>query len=251
MWNAKLDESQAGIKTARRNNNNFRYTKNTTLMAENRGTKEPLDEGERGEWKSWLKTQHSKKEDHGVWSHCFMANRWGKSGNSDRFYFLGLQNHCGCWLQPWNQKMLAPWKKNCDKSRQHIKKQRYHFVDKGPNSQSYGFSSSHVRMWELDHKQSWAPKNWSCWIVVSEKTLESPLDSKEIKPVNPKGNQPWICIGRTDAEAETPVLWSPNLKNWLIGKDPDAEKDWGQEEKEMTEDEMVGWHHRLDGHEFE
>ena len=110
------------------------------------------------------------------------------------------------------------------------------------------FFSSPARMWELDHKEGWAVKNWCFWIVVLEKTLESPLDSKEIKPVNPKGNQPWIFFGRTDAEA--PILWPPDAKSWLIGKDPDAGKDWGQEEKGMTEDEMVGWH-RLNGHEFE
>ena len=106
-------------------------------------------------------------------------------------------------------------------------------------------------MWELVYKESWAPKNWCFWTVVLEKTLESPLDCKEIQPVNPKGNQSWICIGRTDAEAETPVLWPPDVKSWLIGKDPDAGKDWGQEEKGMTEDEMAGWHHRVHGLEFE
>ena len=106
-------------------------------------------------------------------------------------------------------------------------------------------------MWELDFKESWAPKNWCFWTVVLEKTLESPMDCKEIQPVNPKGNQSWIFIGRTKAEAETPILWPPDAKNWLSGKDPDAGKDWSQEETGMTEDEMVGWHHRLDGHEFE
>jgi len=106
--------------------------------------------------------------------------------------------------------------------------------------------------WELDYKESWQPKNWCFCVMVLEKTLESPVDSKEIQPFHPKGNQPWIFIGRTDAEeAETPILWSPDVKNWLIGKDPGAGKDWGQEEKGMTEDEMVGWHHRLHGHEFE
>jgi len=105
-------------------------------------------------------------------------------------------------------------------------------------------------MWELDHKESWVPKNWCFWTVVLKNTLESPLDCKEILSVNPKGNQPWIFIGRTDAEAEAPMLWSPDVKNWLIGKDPDAWKDWRQE-KGTTEDKMVGWHHRLDGHEFE
>ena len=106
-------------------------------------------------------------------------------------------------------------------------------------------------MWELDHKESWALKNWCFQIVVLEKTLESPLDCKEIKLVNPKGNQPWIFNGRTDAEAEASILWPPDVKSRLIGKDPEAGKDWGQEEKGVTEDEMVGWHHRLNGHEFE
>ena len=118
-------------------------------------------------------------------------------------------------------------------------------------SASYGFSSSHGWMWELDYKENWALKNWCFWTVVLEKTLESPLDCKEIQPVNPKGNRSWIFIGRTDAEAETPALWPPDAKNWLIGKDPDAGKDWRQEEKETTEDEMVGWYHWFDGHEFE
>ena len=106
-------------------------------------------------------------------------------------------------------------------------------------------------MWELDYKKSWVPKNWCFWTVVLEKTLESTLDCKEIKPVNPKGNQSWIFVGRTDAEAETPILWPPGVKNWLMGKDPDAGKDWRQEEKGMTEEEVVGWHHWLDGHAFE
>ena len=128
---------------------------------------------------------------------------------------------------------------------------RHYFANKGPSSQSYDFSSSHVWMWELDCEESWAPKNWCFWTGVLGKTLESPLDSKEIQPVHPKGNQSWIFIGRADTEAETPTLWPPDVKNWLIGKDPDAGKDWGQEEEGMTEDEMVGWHHRLSGHEFE
>ena len=119
------------------------------------------------------------------------------------------------------------------------------------HSQSYGFSRSHVWMWELDHKEGWALKNWCFWTVVLEKTLESCLDSKEIKPVSPKGNQSWIFIGRTDAEAEAPVLWPPDVKNGLLEKDPGNRKDWRREEKETTEDEIVGWHHQLNGHEFE
>ena len=105
-------------------------------------------------------------------------------------------------------------------------------------------------MWELDYEESWAPKNWCFWTVMLEKTLESPLDYKEIQPVHPKGDQSWVFTGRTDVEAETPILWPPDPKSWLIGKDPDAGRDWGQEEKGTTEDEMAGWHHRLDWHEF-
>jgi len=116
-----------------------------------------------------------------------------------------------------------------------LKKQRHYFANKSPSSQSYGFSSSHVWMWELEYKESWTLKNWCFWTVVLEKTLESPLDCKEIQLVYPKGNQPWIFIGRTDAEAETPILWPPDAKNWLLGKDPDSGKDWRREEKEMPE----------------
>ena len=121
---------------------------------------------------------------------------------------------------------------------------------KGPSSQGCGFPSGHVWMWELDYKESWAPRNWCFWTVGLEKTLESSLDSTEIQPVYPKGDQSWVFIGRTDVEAETPILWPPDGKSWLIWKDPDAGKDWRQEEKGTTEDEMVGWHHLLDGHGF-
>jgi len=146
--------------------------------------------------------------------------------------------------------MLTPWKESYDQPRQHIKKQRYYFVNKGPPTRSYDFSSGHVRMWELDYEESWTPKNGCFWTVVLEKTLESPLDSKEIQPVHPKGDQSWVFIGRADAEVETPILWPPDAKSWLIGKDPDAGRDLGQEEKGTTEDEMAGWHHWLDAHEF-
>ena len=139
--------------------------------------------------------------------------------------------------------------KNYDQSRQHIKKQRHYFPDKDPSIQSHGFFSSHVWMWELDYKESWAPKNWCFWTVVLEKTRESPLDCKEIKLINPKGNQPWIFTGRPDAEA--PIFWPPDVNSELIGKDPDAGKDGRREEKGTTEDEIVGWHHWLSGHEFE
>ena len=125
-------------------------------------------------------------------------------------------------------KMLAAWRKSYSKPRQCFKKQRHHFVDKGPYSQSYGFSSSHVQIWELDHKEGWVPKNWCFWTVVLEKTLERPLDCKEIKPVNSKGNQPWIFIRRTDTEAAAPLLWPSDAKSRLTGKDPDAGKEWRQ-----------------------
>ena len=127
--------------------------------------------------------------------------------------------------------MVAPWKESYDKPRQHIKKQRHHFADKGPSSQSCGLSSNHAGMWELNHKEGSMPKNWCFQTVVLQRTLESPLDSKEIKPVNPKGNQPWIFIERTDGEVEAPILGLPDVKSWLIGKDPDAGKDWRQERK--------------------
>ena len=115
---------------------------------------------------------------------------------------------------------------------------------------NYGFSCGHVWMWELDCEESWVLKNWWFWTVVLEKTFQSPLDSKEIQPVHSKGDQTWVFLGRTGVEAETPILWLPDAKSWVIWKDPDAGRDWGQEEKGMTEDEMAGWHHRLDGHEF-
>ena len=143
--------------------------------------------------------------------------------------------------------MLAPWTKSYDKPRQHIKKQRHYFAD---NSQSYGFSSSYVWMWELDYKEGWASNNWCFWTVVLEKTLESPLDCKEIQPVHPKGNQSWVFIVGTDNEAEAPILWPPDARSRLIRKDPDAGKDQRQK-KGTTEDEMVGWYHQLNGREFE
>ena len=140
---------------------------------------------------------------------------------------------------------------NLDSILKKKKKQRHYFASKGSYSQSYGFSSSHIWMWELDPIEGWALKNWCFWAVVLEKILQSPLDCKKIKPVNPKRNQSWIFIGRIDAEVETPILWLPDAKNWLTGKDPDAGKDWRQEEKGIAEDEMVGWHFWLDGYEFE
>ena len=156
-----------------------------------------------------------------------MAKRWGNNGNSDRLFL---------WAPKLLQMVTAAmklkdacsflWKKSYDQPRQHMKKQRHHFANKGPSSQGYGFSSGHVWMWELDCEESWMMKNWCFWTVVLEKTLESPLDCKEIQPghrkMDFKGDQSWVFIGRTDAEAETPILWPPDVKNWLIGKDPDA-----------------------------
>ena len=127
--------------------------------------------------------------------------------------------------------MLAPWKKTYDKPRQHVERQRHYFAYKALYSQICCLPSSLVWMWELDHKEGRALKNWCFWNVVMEKTLESSLDRKEINTINLKGNQPWIFIGRTDAETEAPVIWPPDVKNWLTGKDLDAGKDWGQEEK--------------------
>ena len=147
--------------------------------------------------------------------------------------------------------MLGPWKKSYDKPRQYIKNQRHHLANKGPYSWSYSFSSSHVWIWELDHNEDWAPKNWCFQIVVLKKTLESPLDIKEIKLVNPKENQPWILIGNTYDEAEDPIVWPPDMKNRLIGKDFNAAKDWVQEEKGATKYKIVGWYHWVNGHEFE
>ena len=130
-----------------------------------------------------------------------------------------------------------------------MQNQRHCFANKRPSSQGYGFSCGHVWMWELDCEEGWAPKNWCFWNVVLEKTLESPLDCKEIQPVHSEGDQPWVFSERNDAKAETPILWPPHAKSWLIGKDSDAVRDWGREEKGMAEDEMAEWHHWLDGHE--
>ena len=180
-----------------------------------------------------------------------MTNRKGNNGNSDRLFFWGgaLQITAdGDWSQEIKRHLLLGRKgmTNLDS----ILKSRDISV-KVSSSQSYGFSSSHVWMWQLDYKESLAPKDWCFWTVVLEKTLESPLDCKEIKLVNPRRNQSWIFIIKTDAQAEIPILWPPNSKNWFIGEDRDARKDWRQKEKVRTEDEMVGWHQRLNGQEFE
>ena len=206
--------------------NNLRHADDTTLMAEN---KEPLGESERGERKSWLKTQHSKNEDHGIQTHHFMASRWGNNGNNDRLIFLGSKITADSDCSHESKRHLLLGRKAMINLHSMLKKQSYYFANEVSFNQKYGFSSSHVWMWELDYKESWAPKNWYFWTVVLEKTLESPLDCKEIQPVHPKGDQSWIFIGRTDAEAETAILWPPDVKNWLIWKDPDAGRRRGRQ----------------------
>ena len=147
-----------------------------------------------------------------------------------------------------NRRPIINYQVNCRQPRQHNKNQRHCFANKDLSSQGC-FTSGHVWMWELDYKERWEPKNWCFWTVVLEKILESPLDYKEIQPVHPKGDQSWVCTRRADVEAETPILWPPDAESWLIGKDPDAGKDW-RREKRTTEDEMVGWHHWHNGHGF-
>ena len=162
----------------------------------------------------------------------------GKVETVTDFIFLGSKTLWTVTAAMELGNLLAPWKKSYGKPRQHIKKQRHHFADKCSHSQSYCFSSSHVQMWELDHKEGWVPKNWCFQITVLEMILESPLDCKEIKPVNPKGTQSWIFIGRTDVESEAPILWPPDAKNWLTEEDSD-EKDWGQKERMRWLDGIV------------
>ena len=173
----------------------------------------------------------------------------GKKGSSDRFYFLGLQYHCRQQLQPWNSKTPAPWKKSYDKPRQHTKKERHYFGNKDPPSQSYGFPNSHVWMQELDCEESWVPKNWCFSTVVLEKTLESPLDLKEIQPVNPKEINPGISLEGMMLKLKLQYFGHLTRRADSL-EDSDARRDWGQEEKGTTEDEMAGWHHWLDGREF-
>ena len=171
-----------------------------------------------------------------------MANRWGNNANSERLYFLGSKITADGDCSHEIKRSLLLGRKAMTNIYSVLKSRDITLLTKV--HQSYGFSSSHVWMWELDYKESWVLKNWCFWTVVLEKTLESPLDCKEFKPINPKENQSWIFIGRTDAEAAAPILWASNVKNWLIEKDQ-------RQEKGMTEDELVGWHHWCDGHEFE
>ena len=207
-----MDEAQAGIKIARRNTNNLRYADDTTLMAKSEEElKNLLMKVKEESEKSVLKVNIQKTQ--------ILASgpitSWQIDGKT-----METVTDFSCSPKSLQMMTAAMILKDAysleekhDQTRQHIKKQRYYFANKGPFSRSYGFSSSHVWMWELDYKESCAPKNWCFWIVVLEKTLVSPLDSKEIKPVNPKGNQPWIFIRRTEVEAETPVCWPPDVKN--------------------------------------
>ena len=252
MWNAGLDEAQVGIKIAGRNINNLRYADDTTLKAESKEELKSLLIKVKESENVGLKLDIQKMK---VMASSPITS-WQIDGESMETVtdFIVLDSKItadSACSHEIKGAFLAPCKKNYDQPRQYIKNQRHYFSDKGPSSQNYGFSSRHVWMWELDYKESWVLKNWCFWTVGLEKTLESPLDCKEIQPVHPKGNQSWICIRRTDTEAEAPILWPSDVKSWLIGKAPDAGKDWRQEEKGMTEDEMVGWHHWLDGHEFE
>ena len=179
-----------------------------------------------------------------------MGNRRGKGGSSDRFPLLQLQNHCGWWLQPWDQKIITSWQESNDKPRQCVEKQRHYSADKSLYSQGYDLLSGHIWLCELDHKEGRPPKNWCLQTVVLEKTPDSPLDSKEIKPINLKGDQPWIFTGKTDAEAEASVFWLSDTICWLIEKFPDAGKDWEQKEKRVSENEMAGQHHWCNEHEL-
>ena len=222
------------------------YYQSLLINIKERRTKEPLDESERGEWKSWLKAQHSENYDHDIWS----ITSWqidGETGETVTDFILGGSKISAAMKLKDTYSLEGKVMTNPDsilKSRDITLPTKVHLV------KAMVFPVVMLWMWELDYKESWEPKNWCFWTVVLEKTLESPLDCKEIQPVHPKGNQSWIFIGRTDAEADTPILWPPDAKNGLIVKDPNAGKDWGQEEKGTTEDEMVGWHHWLIGHEF-
>ena len=255
MRNAGLVEAQAGIKIARRNISNLRYADDTTLMAKSKEELKSLlmkvkEESEKVGLKLNIqKTEIKAPSPITSWQidgktvetvTDFIFFWWG--GGESKVTADGDCSHEIKRLLILGRKALTNIN-SILKSRDITLLIKVHLV------KAIVFSSSHVWIWELDYKESWVPKNWCFWTVVLEKTLESPLDCGEIQPVHPKGNHSWILIGRTDAEAETPILYLPDAKNWLTGKDPDAGQDW-RWEKGMTEDEMVGWHHRLDGYEF-
>ena len=232
MWNAGLNEALAGIKIAGRNINNLRYVDGTTLTAE---SEEELN--------SLLMKMKEESEKAGLQLNIQKTKiiasdpitSWQINGETMEtvtdFIFLGskITTVDGCSHEI--KRCLLLRRKAMTNLDSVLKSRDNHFANKGPDSQNYGFSSSYVWLWELDHNEGWAPNNWCFQTVVLEKTLESLLDCKKVKPVNPKGNQSWLFIGRTDAEAEAPILWPPDAKDWLIWKDPDAGKDWRQEEK--------------------
>ena len=262
MLNAGLDDSQAGIKTAGRNIYNLSYANDTILTAESEEElKTLLMKVKKKSEKAGLKLNIEKMK--------IMASgsitSWQIDGETMEtvrdFIFLGSKITSDDDCSHEIKRCLLLGRKVMTNIVSIL--QSRDFANKSPSSQSYGFSISHAWMWELDHKEGWMPKNWCFWTVALEKTLkslqeswslqetqESPLDGKEIQPVHPKWSLFWMFLGRTDVEAKAPILWPPDVKSWIIWKDPDAGKDWRQE-KGMTEDEMLGWHHQLNGHEFE
>ena len=249
MWNARLDEAQAGIKIAGRKIKNLRYADDTTLMAESKeALKSLLMRVKKESEKAGLKLSIQKTKIMASGSITSWQIDGEKLETVTDFIFLGSKitadGDCSCEIK----RCLLLERKDI-KPRQCIKKW-HHFANKVRMVQAMVFPVVMYGCKELDHKEGWVLKKWCFRTVGLKKTLESPLDSK-IKPVTLKGNQPWIFTGRTDAEAEAPTLWPPDAKSQLIGKDPDAGKDWRQEEKGAAEDEMVGWHHWLNGHEFE
>ena len=220
--NAGLEEAQARIKIAGRNINNLRYADDTTLMAESEEElKNLLVKVKEESEKVGLKLNIQKTKIIA----SIPITLWQIDGETmdavADFIFLGSKITADGDYSHEIQRRL-PLERKVDQPRQHIKKQRHYFSNKGPSSQGYGYSSGHIWMWELDYKENWVPKNWCFWTVVLEKTLESPLDCKEIQPVHPKGDQSWVFIGRTDVEAETPIFWPPDVKSWLIWKDPET-----------------------------
>jgi len=204
----------------------------------------------RGEWKGWLKLSIQKMKIMALGPITSWQIDGAKTGNSDRLLFSWAPK--SLWAVTATMKLKDPCsleEKLWQIYKSVLNNRGITLPIKSPYSQNYGFSSSHIQMWELDHKEGWGLKNWCFWTVVLEKTFESLSGSKEIKSVNPKGNQPWIFIWRTDAEVEAPTLWPPDVKSWVVEKYPDAGKDWGWEEKARMR--WVGWPHRFNGHEFE
>ena len=221
----------AGIKIVRRNINNLRYADDTTLMAESEEELKSLLMKVKEESEKVGLAQHSENKDYGIWSHHFMANRWGNSERVSDFIFWGSKITADDDCSHEIKRHLLLGRKVITNINSIFKSRDITLPTKVHLSQVYGFPSSHVWMWELDCEESWEPKNWCFWTVVLEKTLESPLDCKEIQRVHPKGDQSWVFIERTDAKAETPILWPPHVKSWLIGKDPDTGRAWGRRKR--------------------